>query len=177
MKKQFLLAAIVSMVTISTVTAQKSKSFNSSSYKTAIGVKLFPDLGGYGGVGAITFKHFVQENRAIEALGYISNRGGRLTGLYEFHFDIPGATGFKWYVGPGAHVSFYNDKDQRDRFLNNNSNSYATVGIDGVIGLDYKFSNIPLNLSVDWQPSFEFGNERYNGFGSNFVGAAARYTF
>jgi hypothetical protein len=175
MKKQFLLATVLLVVAVTNAVAQKSKSFNSSSYTSAIGVKLFPDVDGSGGVGAVTFKHFFKENRAVEALGYFWNRGGRLTGLYEFHFDIPGATGLKWYVGPGAHVSFYNNRDRR--YLNEAADGYTTVGVDGVLGLDYKFSNIPLNLSVDWQPAVEFGNGRYNGFASTFVGAAARYTF
>jgi hypothetical protein len=39
-----------------------------------------------------------------------------------------------------------------------------TIGIDGVLGLDYKFNGAPINVSIDWQPSFEFGD--YVGFSS-----------
>ena len=174
MKKQFVLLSIICMLVFTTAIAQKSKSFYSSDYTTAIGIKLFPAP--EGGAGAITFKHFINRGAALEALGYFWERGGRLTGLYEFHWDIEGAKGLKWFVGPGVHLGFYNSKDYRyeDRRFNG---SYTTVGIDGIIGLDYKFNKIPLNLSVDWQPSFEFGNDRYNGFGGQFAGIAARYTF
>lgn len=170
MKKQFLLATVITILVITNVTAQKSKSFYSSDYTTALGVKVFP----VDGAAAITFKHFINKGGAVEALGYFWERGGRLTGLYEFHWNIDGAQGLKWFVGPGAHIGFYNDK-----YYNNYryGGSYAAVGIDGIIGLDYKFNRIPLNLSVDWQPSFEFGNDRYNGFGGEFAGIAARYTF
>ena len=49
------------------------------------------------------------------------------------------------------------------------------VGVDGVIGLDYKFRGAPINLSLDWQPSFEFGDNR--GFVSSWGGLGIRYTF
>jgi hypothetical protein len=172
MKKQFVLLSVISLLAFTTAVAQKSKSFYSSDYTTAIGVKLFPAP--EGGAGAVTFKYFFKKDAAVEALGYFWQRGGRITGLYEFHWDINGAQGLKWFVGPGAHIAFYNDK-----YYNGNryGGSYATVGVDGIIGLDYKFNKIPLNLSVDWQPFFDFGNGRYNGFGGEFAGVAARYTF
>ena len=178
MKQQFVLLSVISMLALTNVMAQKSRSFNSSSYTTAVGIKLFPAPNG--GAGAVTFKHFFNQGAAVEALGYFWERGGRLTGLYEFHWDIEGAKGLKWFVGPGVHVAFYNDKDYRyhdDDRLYRGSYSYTTAGIDGIIGLDYKFNKIPLNLSVDWQPYFEFGSDRYNGFGGQFAGVAARYTF
>jgi hypothetical protein len=172
MKKQFLLATVILLLAITNVTAQKSSSFYSSSYTTALGVKVYPASGG----AAITLKYFIKKSAALEALGYAWERGGRLTGLYEFHWDIPGVPGgLKWYVGPGAHIGVYNDRYYN--YIRDSRGSYMAVGIDGVIGLDYKFNNIPLNLSADWQPSFDFGNERYNGFGGDFGGIAARYTF
>ncbi len=171
MKKTILVSIILFFLASTNVTAQKSSSFNSSNYITALGVKVYPGSGG----AAITLKHFVQKNAALEVLGYAWERGGRLTGLYEFYWDIPNAPGLKWYVGPGAHIGFYNDKYYND--VRDGKGSYLSAGLDGVIGLDYKFNNIPLNLSVDWQPSFDFGNERYHGFMADFGGIAARYTF
>jgi hypothetical protein len=171
MRKIILVSVIILLLAGTNVTAQKSSSFNSSSYTTALGIKLYPGSGGAAG----TLKYFVKKNAALEALGFAWERGGRITGLYEFHWDIPNAPGLKWYAGPGAHIGFYNDKYYND--IRDGKGSYASIGLDGVIGLDYKFKNIPLNLSADWQPSFDFGNERYRGFGGNFGGIAARYTF
>ena len=158
MKKQFFLTAIIAVLTISGVAAQQSKSFNSSDYQTALGVKFYP--------GAFSIKHFVNDNKAVEGLAYFWNRGLRVTGLYEIHFDINDVNGLKWYVGPGAHVGFYNDKN----------GGGTSIGLDGVLGLDYKFSEAPINLSIDWQPSFEFGNNYGNGFNGNWGGFAIRYT-
>jgi hypothetical protein len=95
-------------------------------------------------------------------------------GLYEFHYDIEGAPGLKWYIGPGAHLGFYNDR-YYDRRYYNGDGSGSYVGLDGVLGLDYKFDQAPINLSLDWQPSFEFGVNR--GFIGSWGGLGVRYTF
>jgi len=155
MRKVFVLAAVLFFTT--TAMAQ-SKSQNSSSYKTALGVKVWDG-------GGISFKHFVSDKNAVELIGYFWNRGTRVTGLYEIHGDINGAKGLKWYIGPGAHIGFYNTKY--------GDGVYA--GVDGVLGLDYKFKGAPINMSLDWQPSFEFGDNR--GFVGSWGGLGIRYTF
>ncbi len=138
-------------------------------YKTALGVKVWGDGAG------ISIKHFVRTNRALEGIAYFWRGGVRITGLYEFHFDFKGAPGLKWYVGPGVHVGFYNNDNANKYGYYNNGDSGSFIGIDGVLGLDYKFNGAPINLSLDWQPSFEFGANRglYNGWG----GLGIRYTF
>ncbi|HNP53504.1 MAG TPA: hypothetical protein PKK69_02760 [Ferruginibacter sp.] len=132
-------------------------------YRTAVGVKFYP--------GSVTVKHFIRDDRAIEALGYFWNYGMRVTALYEFHKDIPSVDGLRWYVGPGAHIGFYN----KSKVLANYGG--VGIGVDGMLGLDYKINNVPLNLSVDWQPSFEFGNNYGNGFSGGWGGLGIRYTF
>jgi hypothetical protein len=129
-----------------------------SNYKTAIGVKFYPT--------AVTLKTFVKNNIAFEAIGYFWEKGTRITGLYEYHNNLSDDGALKWYIGPGAHVGFYNEK-----FFNGGT----TFGLDGVLGLDYKFPGIPVNVSVDWQPSFEFGD--YAGFNGNWGGIGLRLAF
>lgn len=137
---------------------------NGSSYQTALGVKAYP--------GAITIKHFIQKDRALEGLAYFWNYGFRFTGLYEIHGDIDGAPGLKWYVGPGAHIGGWTDR-WKDRYPGRNDG--LAVGIDGVVGLDYKINGAPINLSIDWQPSFNFVG--YSYFEAGWGGFAVRYTF
>lgn len=140
--------------------AQSSSTSKGTDYQTALGVKVWDGAG-------ITLKHFISQDRAVEAIGYFYKRGFRLTGLYEIHGDISGASGLKWYVGPGAHLGFYNNK-----YYNENK---VVLGIDGVLGLDYKFNTAPINISLDWQPSFEFASGF--GFNGNWGGLGIRYTF
>ncbi|GAB2835551.1 hypothetical protein [Ferruginibacter profundus] len=154
MKKQIIVATVMALFSITSVKAQSM----GSTYKTALGIKFLDGAG-------ISLKHFINDRDALEGIGFFWSRGTRITGLYELHFDINDAPGLKWYVGPGAHLGFYNTKYGNGSF----------AGIDGVLGLDYKINKAPLNLSIDWQPSFEFGTGR--GFTGSWGGLGIRYTF
>lgn len=170
MKKLFLIG-IVGLAGLLGSLAAEAQGNLGYDYRTALGVKVWGDGGG------ISIKHFVKTpNRALEGIGYFWRGGTRFTGLYEYHFDFPDAPGLKWYVGPGAHIGFYNSYNEN----NGNVNGYyygsgTFIGIDGVIGLDYKFKGAPINLSLDWQPSFEFGTNR--GFANSWGGLGIRYVF
>lgn len=126
-----------------------------NNYTTAIGVKFYPT--------GVTLKTFMGSNVAFEAIGYFWERGTRITGLFEYHYNLSPGGNLKWYMGPGAHVGFY-----KPAFYDGGT----SVGIDAVIGLDYKFPDIPINVSLDWQPSYEFGS--YAGFSGNWGGVAFR---
>lgn len=155
MKKLWLLLAVCCISAL----AVNGQSMGRS-YKTALGVKVWDG-------GGISFKTFVAPNNAVEVIGYFYKNGSRLTGLYEIHGNIADAPGLKWYIGPGAHVGFYNYKGY--------TGDKAVAGVDGVLGLDYKINHAPLNLSIDWQPSFEFADGR--GFVGSWGGFGIRYTF
>jgi hypothetical protein len=139
-----------------------------SSYKTALGVKFWP--------GAITVKHFIADNKALEGLAYFWDHGFRFTGLYEFHGNINGAPGLKWYAGPGFHMGTYSE----GWYYHNNHDEYYynsgdfSVGLDGVFGLDYKFKGAPINMSLDIQPFLEIPHHTYMDV---WGGLAVRYTF
>ena len=139
----------------------QSSSSAGYAYKTALGVKVWDGAG-------ISLKLFTNNkpSNAAEFIGYFYRDGVRLTGLYEIHNNISGAPGLRWYVGPGAHIGFYNHY---------HSNAGTFVGIDGVLGLDYKFDTAPINISLDWQPAFEFGDGI--GFNGSWGGLGIRYTF
>jgi hypothetical protein len=157
MKRVIVLAAICLL------TVKGMSQSMGSTYKTALGVKVLDGAG-------ISLKHFTSPNIALEAIGFFWNRGTRITGLYEIHGDINGAPGLKYYIGPGAHVGFYNKN-----FNYNNKMGGTFLGVDGVLGLDYKIKGAPINMSLDWQPSFEFGDGQ--GFVGSWGGFAVRYTF
>jgi hypothetical protein len=133
-----------------------------SAYQSALGVKLSAGV-------AASYKFFVTPTNAIEAQTMFFNKGVRLIGLYQFHFyNIEGLDGLAWYAGPGAHVGFYYAK------YKSTYNTILDLGIDGVIGLDYHLKNLPINISIDWQPSF--GLLGKSGIQPQFGGLAIRYT-
>jgi hypothetical protein len=130
------------------------------SYNKAIGVK-FPI-----GTG-ITYKKFISQKSALEFQALYAKENFRVAGLYEFHFPFTKAEGLNWYVGPGVHVGFYKSEYHKTY------SSKMDLGIDGIIGVDYKFSGLPINLSLDWQPSLSFtgsaGNSAYGGIAIRYV--------
>jgi hypothetical protein len=93
----------------------------------SIGVKVYP--------GAITYKQYKTESVAKELLAYSNEDGFRLTGLYEKHMPIPNAEGLEWYVGGGGHFGLWNNSW---RLRNPPSTAVFAIGVDGVLGLDYK---------------------------------------
>ena len=133
-------------------------------FKKAIGVKMYPS--------AISYKVFVKTNAAFEYLGYVSLDGFRATALYEKYMPIDGNENLTWYVGYGGHLGLWSEEWKKN---NPNHNAGIALGVDGILGLDYKVKNAPLNLSVDWQPSFNFVGASY--FESGWAGLGVRYTF
>lgn len=155
MKKILILTAAMLSLSVCSIAQRKSD----GGYTTAAGIKFSPS--------ALSVKHFLSEGTAVEGLGYLWSKAFRITALYEVHHDLDIVDNLRWYYGGGAHVGFYASK----------YGGGTGIGIDGVLGLDYKLSELPLNLSLDWQPSFEFGNSYGNGFTGNWGGIAVRYTF
>ena len=106
-------------------------------YRFALGIRLSnatPTLN-----NSITGKYFVTDRNAIEGIVSFGNRFG-VGALLEFHrpFNV---AGLSWFYGAGAYVGFEDKK--------------TYLGPTGILGLDYKFTNIPLNLSLDWKPELD----------------------
>jgi hypothetical protein len=137
-------------------TAQKIN--ESTTYTTAVGAKVFDG-------GGVSVKHFFKGNNAAEGILYFWGKGAKLTGLYEIHGPLKDFEGMKWYIGAGGHFGFFN----------NDNGGGAFIGVDGVIGLDYKVKGAPINVSFDWNPNIDLGAN--NGFNAGAGGLGVRFTF
>jgi hypothetical protein len=121
-------------------------------------------------IGA-SYKQFLTATQAVEAIvdldiihsGDMTLRG---TALYEFHHAVLQADGLSWYFGPGATVGALVSK-----------NSAFLFAVDGVAGLEYKLSDIPLCFSFDLNPKLYFVGYRYIKFSPFNIGVTVRYTF
>jgi hypothetical protein len=80
--------------------------------------------------------------------------------LAEVHQPLSSEEGLRWMFGLGGYVGFEDD---------------TNLGVQGLLGLDYKFMNIPLNLSVDWKPEMNLISEFT--FQPAAVGLSVRFTF
>ena len=137
-------------------------------YNTGIGLR-----GGNG--NGVTIKHFVGSNAAFE--GIIATRwdGLELTGLYEIHNRAFDTERLNWYYGFGGHIGFWDDSNYDNRGWGEEGKSYTVIGVDGILGLEYNFTEVPLNLSVDWKPAFNIYG--YSGFWGDGGAISIRYIF
>jgi hypothetical protein len=135
----------------------------SSTYKNALGIRLSSSIPTV--ESGITYKHFLGNNNAVEGILSFGD-GTAICVLYEIHKPIKSAENLQWFIGGGGYIGFNNNKK------NNNNN---TLGAAGIVGLDYKFANIPLNLSLDWKPELKIISTV--GFEASGVGFSARFTF
>lgn len=161
--KYFLTIAILISLFISDVSSQN--------YKTAAGLRAVWGLG-------LTGKHFINENSAAELI--INNQGfgligfryrfTRITALYEIHNALDDQLeGLSWYYGGGVFAGFFSGAFSD--FVQNRTQ----VGLTGVLGLDYKFEDLPINVSLDWMPGFSLTGG--TGFVGRAGGLAIRYVF
>lgn len=138
---------------------------NAQEYKTGVGLR-----GGFS--NGLTIKHFVSERNAFEGIIATRWRGIDITGLYEIHNQAFEVEHLNWYYGFGAHVGFY---DGSNTTWGTYNTSYTIVGIDGILGIEYSFSEAPINIGLDWKPAFNvIGDTRFWGDGGAL---SIRYIF
>jgi len=136
-------------------------------------------LGGrFGYPFSLSYKTFISEANALEAnIGFIGNRSGynwvSVSGAYLHHkiLDIESIDNLNWYFGGGASVIFWNFASSFGRSRSSGGTSFS---VEGYIGIEYTFDDIPLNLSVDWRPSIFF-NDFFGGFGGTYGALSVRY--
>lgn len=138
-------------------------------YKSALGVRLSNNAAVVN--NAISFKHFLTEKAALEGLLSFSDPVA-IGLLFEVHkpFNTPG---LQWYYGGGGYIAFGDVAKSATGTASEKGRK--NFGAQGVIGLDYKFENLPLNLSLDWKP--ELNIIREINFEPAAIGLTARFTF
>ena len=131
-------------------------------YQNAVGIRLGPSYG-------LTIKHFITTNDAVE--GILTTRWGgfNLTGLFERHSKAFETDGLYFYYGGGAHIGSFNNS-----WFNDNIN-HMVIGIDGILGVEYVFPDVPFNASIDWKPGFNLIG--YSGFWADELALSIRYIF
>ena len=157
--KKFLIAFIIVLCFASVSYAQD--------YRTGIGLRA-------GFANGLTIKHFIGEKPAIEFLFASRWRGVEFTGLYEIHHRAFNTEGLKWYIGFGGHIGFWNGNYTHE-YWGERGTTYTVVGLDGILGLEYCFSEVPVNLSLDWKPAFNVVG--YSGFWGDGGALSIRYIF
>jgi hypothetical protein len=141
---------------------------DNSDYKTAIGLR-------FGYPSTLSVKQFFGEKVAVEAFvgyrGYVYYHWINAGGMIQMHKSIPAVDGLKWYWGGGASAYFWTYDNS---YFYNKTYSNTSIGILGCVGLDYKVKAFPVNISLDWAPTF-FLNGYGDRFGYDYGAVSLRY--
>lgn len=134
-------------------------------YNTGIGLR-----GGFG--SGLTIKHFTGEKSAVELILASRWKGFEITGLYELHNRVFNTERLKWYIGFGGHIGFWNGDHV---YWGTPGTGYTVIGIDGILGLEYSFTVLPVNIGIDWKPAYNFVG--YSGFWADGGAVSLRIIF
>lgn len=147
MKKLLLLSLLlVGLGCSSNLSAQK--------YSSAIGLR-------FGYPNSVSYKMFLSEANALEVFGAFDTQRSVVAGLnagwtslglgaaYLIHADFANSDGLSWYYGGGANIDFFTYGNDYS-----GSGGNISLGISGYLGLDYKFGNAPINITLDISPTF-----------------------
>ena len=140
---------------------------SAQNYKTALGVRLSSSNAMQNNSNSI--KQFITEKVAIEGL-FTFGDPLALGALIEMHKPLTPA-GLTYFYGAGGYISFVKKVNTTTLKTTTDPN----FGAQGVIGLDYKFSNVPLNISLDWKPELNIVSDI--NFEPSAIGFSARFTF
>ena len=125
-------------------------------YEWGVGLR-----GGYS--YGLTAKYNLNAANSLEGI-LAFNKGVHFTGLYQFNMPVINE-GFRFYYGFGGNIGSWK----------NNDKSKFTVGIDGIVGLEYKLKRLPLLLSIDYKPCLNLiGHSKFLAADFAF---SARFTF
>lgn len=143
-------------------------------YETAVGIRLGSPL-------SVSAKHFLHEEGAVElAVGFRNDDPFsyiHISGAYQFHKPIGEVENLFYYVGAGASIIRCKYTPEYE-IPGEETGSFTSTyfALQGYVGVDYAFEDIPLNLSVDWIPTLNLGeNSPQQSFSGGFWALAARF--
>ena len=146
--------------------------------KNALGLRLGSN-NGFG--GELSYQRALSKSNRLELdLGWRDSdyfTAIKVTGLYQWVWNIEG--GFNWYAGVGGGVGTwsYNDdwKNKYPGLYNNNNDGGAYFYAAGDIGIEYNF-DAPILISLDYRPEFYLSGGYGDSYGSD-IAFSIRYQF
>lgn len=114
----------------------------------------------FGNEVSVVYRQFYKEDMALELFAGYRDRGLRIGGRREFF--KPALTtyseNFAFYYGYGVHAgfSYTNKHNVLNREYRYDWKFSPIFGMHGVLGLEYHFPEVPLLVSMDIKPYYEF---------------------
>lgn len=135
----------------------------------------------FGGSFTCSYRQFYKETMAVEIFGGIRYRGFYAGGMREFF--QPALTkysdNFKLYYGYGVHTGFTytNHHKSFNREYRYDWVFSPVFGMDAIAGIEYNFPEVPILVSADIQPYYEFSLNRIFQLELINVSLSVRYRF
>lgn len=121
-------------------------------YNWAVGVRVG------GANGGLTVKRNLGSQAVEVGVALAADNSGRLQALYEWQRPVL-ANGIQLYLGLGAFVGAFDYSTEPQ----------MGIGMEGVVGLEYKAPGIPIAISVDYRPGIslvpDFSKSTYGDIG------------
>lgn len=131
-----------------------------------------------------SYKRLLENESALSAHVDFKDSGIALSGFRSFHKLAFPNKSYKFFLhyGYGAHLRYFKKQSTLNLFkpLRPTINYYGNffgIGIDGLIGLEYRFLKYPFVASCDFNPNLEVGGPRYIKLYASQVFLAIGYTF
>ncbi len=134
----------------------------SQNYQNAVGLKIGYDV-------SLNYKTHLSSTNGLDLgvnLSGLFNKNGLgilASGFYTWEYQLGGVNGLSWYAGPGAYIGL---------FLGDPLSFNASI--NAMVGIEYKFSDLPLALSIDWTPGLNLTGIAFSWHGG---GIGVKYTF
>ena len=112
----------------------------------------------------ISYRRFTKDDNALELFISYQERGLRIGGMKQFF--TPAFTryseNFRLYYGYGVHsgITYTNKHKVFNRVYSYDWKVSPLFGMDGIIGLEYYFPEVPVMVSGELKPYFEFSINR-----------------
>ena len=110
-------------------------------YSSAVGARL-------GNASGLTGKVLMGKRTYLEGIFTARWDGFNITALVEVTQSLPDTPGLGWYYGAGANIGFWDDPNDTG------TDTELNLGAGGILGMEYTFEDLPINIAIDWKPYF-----------------------
>lgn len=139
----------------------------------------------YGLSSGISYKMKVDQFRAYKGLLTFREGGLQVTALIESTRPLYVNFSDKlfYYTGIGAHIGFTQQKAKRGFWANPFQYSYTygrfapVLGMDAIIGMEYRLDRVPLSFALDIKPFFELFGQYIFRLSLFDIGFSIKYSF
>lgn len=138
-------------------------SSSAQEYQQSGGVRL-------GHTSGFVYKKFIKSEQAVEMILSGRKNGIQFTALYEFHepLELSFNESFFLTYGVGVHSGYQRYSDLKknltgiDPFtFEYEDQSYFIIGADAIIGVEYRWLSLPMTITFDVKPYFNYIGMRY----------------